>query len=120
MEAPFTREEIRAALFGMQVDSAPGPDGFGPKFFQTSWALIEDDIFKFFDDFHRGEVDLRGINRTFMALIPKTEIASHPKAYHPISLQNTRSKLITKCLTNRLQPLLPGLIHSNQTGFLKG
>lgn len=36
------------------------------------------------------------------------------------SLQNTLSKLITKCLTNRLQSLLPGLIHFDQTGFLKG
>lgn len=120
LKAPFTQEEIWATLFGMQVDSVLGPDGFGPKFVQTIWTLIRDDIAKFFEDFHRGEVYLRGINRAFMVLILKTETTSHPKAYCPISLQNTLSKLITKCLTNKLQPLLPGLIHSDQTGFLKG
>lgn len=59
----------------MQVDSALGPDGFGPKFFQVCWPLIHVDIARFFDDFHRGEADLRGINRAFMVLIPKTETA---------------------------------------------
>ncbi|GJN35452.1 hypothetical protein PR202_gb24231 [Eleusine coracana subsp. coracana] len=29
LSAPFTREEIHHALFGMNLQSSPGPDGFG-------------------------------------------------------------------------------------------
>lgn len=30
---PFSREEVKAALFNMNPDKAPGPDGMNPKFF---------------------------------------------------------------------------------------
>lgn len=55
-----------------------------------------------------------------MVLIPKMDTSSRAKDFRPISLQNCIPKLIAKCLTNRLQALLPKLIHTDQTGFLKG
>ncbi|XP_074270957.1 uncharacterized protein LOC141594871 [Silene latifolia] len=39
---PVTREEIRQALFDMDPDKSPGPDGFSSAFFKHSWALIGD------------------------------------------------------------------------------
>ena len=56
-------------------------------------------------------------NRTksgFITLIhkkgPKTEISN----YRPISLLNYDLKIFTKCLTNRLKPLMTNLSHENQ------
>jgi hypothetical protein len=38
----------------------------------------------------------------------------------PISLQNCPLKIVSKALTSRLQPLIPFLVHPDQTGFIKG
>ena len=40
--------------------------------------------------------------------------------YRPISLQNTSTKISSKILTTRVKPLIPSLIHNDQSGFIKG
>ena len=40
--------------------------------------------------------------------------------YRPISLFNFTSKIISKQMSNRLSPILPTLISTNQSGFVKG
>ncbi|MCH80720.1 DUF4283 domain protein, partial [Trifolium medium] len=37
-------EEIRNAVFDLNKDSAPGPDGFGGFFYQTYWDIIQKDV----------------------------------------------------------------------------
>ncbi|KAL0302152.1 UNVERIFIED_CONTAM: hypothetical protein Scaly_3040900 [Sesamum calycinum] len=39
--APVQRHEIKDALFDINEDSAPGPDGFSSSFFKATWAVIE-------------------------------------------------------------------------------
>lgn len=39
-------EEVRLAVFGMNLDGAPGPDGFGASFYQFFWEIIGVDVFK--------------------------------------------------------------------------
>ena len=48
------------------------------------------------------------------------EGASIASDFRPISLQNISPKIASKMLTSRLQPLVPSLIHDDQTGFIKG
>lgn len=75
---PFTEADIRSALCSMRVDSAPGPDGFGPKFFPENWNLLKMDIMQFIQDFQAGRAGLRGINQVYIALLPKKPDAQHP------------------------------------------
>jgi hypothetical protein len=53
-------------------------------------------------------------------LLPKKDEARKPQDFRPIALQNCTVKGISKVLTNRLQPLIPSLIGSDQSGFVLG
>jgi len=39
-----TVEEIKATLFNMKPNKAPGPDGFTADFFKASWSVVGDDF----------------------------------------------------------------------------
>lgn len=41
---PITLEEVKGALFQMNPDKAPGPDGMTPRFYQKYWHIIGGDI----------------------------------------------------------------------------
>ena len=44
-------EEVHTAVFSLNKDSAPGPDGFGALFFQTFWEIIKTDVLNVVLDF---------------------------------------------------------------------
>ncbi|RVX13214.1 hypothetical protein CK203_017852 [Vitis vinifera] len=54
LESPFTEEEISKAIFQMDRDKAPGPDGFTIAVFQDCWDVIKEDLVRVFDEFHRS------------------------------------------------------------------
>lgn len=63
---------------------------------------------------------LKRFNRATIVLLPKKDDARTADAFRPISLQNCPIKGIAKVLTNRLKPLIPLLVHGDQTGFISG
>ena len=60
------------------------------------------------------------INKTNIALIPKSNQPSKMADFRPISLCNTTYKLISKVLANRLKLILPSIITENQSAFIPG
>lgn len=72
------------------------------------------------NNFHSGTADLQRINKAYLALLPKKATSLLPKDFRPISLQNCVTKICTKGMTMRLQPVVTYLLHSDQTGFIKG
>lgn len=62
----------------------------------------------------------RGINTIIVTLLHKRGKASTLcSSFHPLSLLNADIKLYAKVLVPRLQTVLPTLVHSDQTGFVK-
>nr|GEU67412.1 RNA-directed DNA polymerase, eukaryota [Tanacetum cinerariifolium] len=44
LELPFSRDEIKRAVWDCSGDPAPGPDGFTFRFFTTFWDTIAEDV----------------------------------------------------------------------------
>ncbi|CAO2192714.1 unnamed protein product [Urochloa humidicola] len=116
----FSDDEISTALFQIGPLKAPGPDGFPARFFQRNWELLGEDIIRavkiFFEEGRMPE----GVNDTAIVLIPKVQHPETLKDYRPISLCNVVYKVVSKCLVNRLRPLLGDLISENQSAFVPG
>jgi hypothetical protein len=55
-----------------------------------------------------------------MILLKKKEDSEEIKDYRPISLIHSFSKLVAKCLVNRLAKRLDALVHPNQSAFIHG
>lgn len=53
-------------------------------------------------------------------LLKPNKDATGPSSCRPISLINADLKIITKTLSPHLEKIIPSIIHSDQTGFVKG
>ena len=78
------------------------------------------DIMDLFKDFHERERFGKGLNSTFLVLIPKRRGAEDLKDFRPISLVGSLYKLIAKVLANRLKKVMNGLVNPAQNAFLEG
>lgn len=116
---PITAEEINLAMWSINKDKAPGPDGFNSGFFQENWDLVGKDVIQAVQQFFLNR-DIRQWNATAITLVPKTSSPSTVRDYRPIACCNVVYKCVTKVLSNRLQPILPSIISSNQSAFVKG
>lgn len=113
-------EEIKATLFGIDSDKAPGPDGFTAAFFKENWVILENDFTDAIMEFFTKGLLLRKLNHTILTLIPKKAHEPGVRDYRPIALTNVIYKCITKIITNRIGPCLQHIISPAQAAFIKG
>jgi hypothetical protein len=114
----FLESKVRAAVFQMEHNKAPGPDGFPPDFYQVFWDLIKDYLMALFKEFHRGSLSLNSLNFGTITLLPKKKDAKAIQQYKPICLLNVSFKIFTKVATNRLTTIAQKIISPTQTAFL--
>lgn len=115
-----TKEEVKAAVFGLNGNTARGPDGFTGSFYQACWEIIGDDLFDMVRAFFRGHELPKCVTHTNLVLLPKKKEVSTFSEMRPISLSNFSNKVISRVIHERLVDLLPSLISEEQAGFVKG
>nr|XP_027082134.1 uncharacterized protein LOC113704429 [Coffea arabica] len=113
-------EEVRDVVFAMDGDSAAGPDGFTGKFFTSSWDIIGRDVYRAVLNFFCGEELPRQVTATSIILLAKVARTKSFSEFRPISLCNFVDKILSKILAARLAPILPKIISTNQSGFVRG
>eukprot|EP00253_Pinus_taeda_P010491 PITA_10491 len=111
-------EEVKAAIWILHSDKAPGPDGFPISFYREYWTMIKKDLLKMIRWVMKKGKMGGFTNSTCLALIPKENRPSSFSRFRPISLCNSAYKIISKILATQLKPLLPSMISENQGGFL--
>lgn len=96
--------EVKETVFSMSASSAGGPDGYSGMFFHKCWAIIQTHIRNYVHDFFRGKILTKFYSHTCLILIPKTDSPSNFSELRSISLSNFTCKIISKILSNRLNP----------------
>ena len=122
LEGPLTYDECKKILETFQNVKAPGEDGFTVEFYTYFFAeLLGNDLIASFNEAHeKGELSISQ-RRGLITLIPKEDGSLLDLSNRrPITLLNVDLKIASKAIAKRIEPTLPNLIHSDQTGFLKG
>jgi hypothetical protein len=120
LDTPFT-EEVWATIKALPSDKAPGPDGLTGRFYKVCLSLIKQDIMTAISTiWSRKMMGFSALNTAYITLLPKKEVAEHPKDFRPISLVHSFAKLVTKILANRLASKLNEMVSPNQSAFIKG
>ncbi|RVW19678.1 Structural maintenance of chromosomes protein 3, partial [Vitis vinifera] len=120
LDRPFSEEEVRMAVFQLNREKAPGPDGFTLAVYQECWDVIKEDLMRVFFEFHTKGVINRSTNATFIAMVPKKSQTFKISDYRPISLVTSLYKIIAKVLSGRLRKVLHETIFGSQGAFVEG
>ncbi|XP_021771689.1 uncharacterized protein LOC110735811 [Chenopodium quinoa] len=120
LDRDFSDSEIKKAMLNLHCSKSPGPDGFTVDFFKSYWHEVGQLVIDSVKQFLRTGNMLKEWNQSLLVLIPKVKVPELASQFRPISLCNTAYKCISKCLVNRLKPILPSLITENQHAFIPG
>ena len=104
----------------MQNDKSPRNDGLTKEFYETFW----DDLKEIFVNSVREAKEIGHLStsqrQAIIKLIEKKDRDKRfIKNWRPISLLNVDSKIISKALSEKLKEVLPDLISSQQTAYVK-
>ncbi|XP_019173839.1 PREDICTED: uncharacterized protein LOC109169413 [Ipomoea nil] len=115
---PFTMDEVKAALFSMYPDKAPGPDGMNPGFYQHFWDEVGGDVSSFIVNCLDNCSFPATLNETDVVLIPKKQTSERVSDLRPIALSNVIYRVMAKVTTNRMKPLMDEIISESQSAFI--
>ena len=114
----FTMEEVKSSVQGCDGSKCPGPDGFNFKFYRLAWDFIAQDILDIVLSFFRTGRLPKGINTTYVTLLPKTVDPIEFKDFQPISMIHGIYKIIAKILASKLKTVMQDINSLNQSAFI--
>lgn len=120
MVRPVSNEEIKLALFDVDDNKAPGPDGYTSRFFNFAWDIVGSDVCKAVKEFFSSGKMLGELNTTIISLVPKSKNPRSVSDYRPIACCGVVYKCISKVITNRIKDALSDLVDCNQGAFISG
>ena len=121
LEAEINIEEVHNALNSFQNNKTPGDNGFTKEFYEAFFdlkgAALLDSLNAGFESGSLSVSQRRGV----ISLIPKDDNnLTTLSNWRAVTLLNVDYKILAKITAKRIEPVLPKLIHPDQTGFTKG
>jgi hypothetical protein len=95
---PFSESEVKDAVWDCDSFKSLGPDGVNFGFIKDFWEEMKGDVMRFISEFHRNGKLTKGLNSTFIALIPKVDSPQRLNDFRPISLVGNLYKILAKLL----------------------
>ena len=114
-------EEMKNTVQQLKNNKSPGIDGLPAEFYKIFWNDIKHILFESFNfSIYSGKLSISQ-RQGVMSLLPKPDKDPHYlKNWRPISLLTTDYKILSSTIASRLKNKLQNIIHTDQTGFLKG
>ena len=114
-------EEILTTVKLLQNNKTPGEDGLTKEFYETFFNLIGKHLLdSYHESFRNGQLSISQ-RRGVISLIPKEDTSTLELGkWRPITLLNVDYKILARIIGKRIESSLPNIIHSDQTGFIKG
>lgn len=112
-------DEIKTALWSMDGNRAPGPDGYNVHFFKSSWSIVGADFIRAVRSFFSSGRLLTTVNCTSLTLVPKVPNPTCMTDFRPIACCTVVYKCVSKILVNRLKLFIPDFISLNQSAFVQ-
>ena len=120
LEGEITENECKMALKNMKLNKSPGSDGIPVEFYITFWENVKQMLIESINSAYQvGELSTSQ-KKGILSLIFKKGDKTLLENWRPISLLNTDYKILAHALANRLKKVIPKLINSDQSGYIKG
>lgn len=120
-DRPVTEQELYKALCSLKKNTSPGPCGWSPEFFIAFWHELGPTYTSAVHEAFQQETLPPSFTSSVTTLIPKKyKDRRSIENLRPISLLSVTYKIIAKVLASRIAKVADTLIHSDQTGFIRG
>ncbi|XP_026411100.1 uncharacterized protein LOC113306371 [Papaver somniferum] len=120
LDAIPSSAEIKKVVFGVDANSAPGPDGFPGSFYRFAWNIVGQDLINALQYCWRCRFIPRGMNSKILFLLPKVQGAKKAEQFRPIGLANFSFKIITRTIILRISSLIEKIVSCQEGAFIKG
>ena len=119
-EKNLTEKELNSSLKSMQSDKSPGNDGLTKEFYETFWKQLKE-IFvdSVSEAIEKGNLSTSQRQAIIKLIEKKDRDKRFIQNWRPISLLNVDLKVISQALSEKLKKVLPDLICSQQTAYVK-
>ena len=120
LNADITIAEVDKAISKLKTNKAAGGDGLPAEWYKSLRDSLTPLLLKCFNYVLKGGETPPSWRQAIISVIPKpgkdrTECSS----YRPISVLNADYKIFTSIMVSRLENIVPDLIDTDQTGFVK-
>ena len=120
-EQKLTVNECYNSLKSFQKNKTPGNDGLTVEFYLVFWPILGKHLVECYNYAHEhGELSNTQRQAVITLLEKKDKDKRLIKNWRPISLINVDTKILSKAFAKRLEPILPDLIHYNQSAYVQG
>ena len=120
LEGEISEKECEIAIKSIKLNKSPGSDGIPVEFYITFWSEIKSLVIDSMNSaYQNGELSITQ-KRGILNLIFKKSDKNLLSNWRPIALLNTDYKVLAHILANRLKKVIPRLIHTDQSGYIKG
>ncbi len=118
-EGLVTNKEGQLIIARLPKNKAPGLDGLTYEFYQKLWPDLGPFIIDVYNESFKQGTLAFSQKQSVLSLIYKKGDRANISNYRPLSLTNSDYKILAFILADRLQNVIPQVISSDQTAYIK-